>query len=116
VNDDNQAKETFLTRIENDDHLFSVTLDYIDKYYEFSAAAFTNGELENSQEQNQGSCRVLALAKLLQLTDEQALCCFGEHYRDVLASPSGDSHQNIRQLQQHGLEGVRFEQLPLRKK
>ncbi|MDO6681839.1 HopJ type III effector protein [Oceanobacter sp. 5_MG-2023] len=116
MNNDNQATEIFLTRIENNDHPFSETLDYIDKHYVFSASAFTNGALDNSSDQNQGSCRVLALASLLKLTTEQTLRCFGEHYRDVLASPDGNSHQNIRQLQHHGMEAVRFEHFPLRTK
>ncbi|MGX9080435.1 HopJ type III effector protein [Klebsiella pneumoniae] len=41
---------------------------------------------------------------------------FGEHYRSVLATPQGSDHGNIRALMVHGLDGVKFEQQPLKSK
>lgn len=105
--------QAFATAIERPDHPFADTLAFIEANYEFTASGFQNGDLRNEADQNQGSCKVLALAELAGFSSEQALKCFGEHYRDVVASPQGDSHQNIRQLQQHGLDAVRFDAFPL---
>lgn len=107
------AKAAFIESVEQPDHPFSATLEFIEQEFNFVASAFTNGEVRNESDQNQGSCKVLAMAKLLELSSEQALKCFGEHYRDVVDTPDGDSHQNIRQLQQHGLAGVTFDSFPL---
>ena len=45
-----------------------------------------------------------------------AMRAFGEHYRAVLANPSGNDHANIRALQDTGLGGVQFAQQPLKRK
>ncbi|UTF59256.1 HopJ type III effector protein [Gilvimarinus sp. DA14] len=93
---------------------FSETMAVIDAYYSHTATAFTNGELENSAEQNQGSCKILAFGKLHGLTEAQTLACFGKYYRDdVLQHPEGTDHGNIRNFIQHGWGGVHFEDAPL---
>jgi len=56
---------------------------------------------------------VFAFGQIHQLTKLQTLTLFGEHYRDVVATPQGDDHQNIRQFMQHGWDGVLFSQLAL---
>jgi hypothetical protein len=58
----------------------------------------------------------LGLALLEGLSDQEALLAFGEHYRDVLATPEGSDHGNIRALIKHGLAGVKFAELPLSRK
>ena len=78
--------------------------------------AFRNGKVANSAEQNQGSCRVLAFALMQNLSAAQALKCFGEHCRDVLATPGKDNHHNLRRVQAEGLGDIHFEQPPLRRK
>ncbi|WP_020210672.1 HopJ type III effector protein [Gilvimarinus chinensis] len=96
---------------------FTETMEVIDAYYKHTAMAFTNGELENSAEQNQGSCKILAFGKLHGLSEAQTLACFGRYYReDVLQNPEGDDHGNIRNFIQHGWAGVRFEGDPLQPK
>jgi hypothetical protein len=50
------------------------------------------------------------------LSAEQALKCFGEYYRDVLATPGKDNHHNLRRLQADGLADIHFDQPPLRRK
>ena len=105
--------ETLLTALQNPEHRFAETIAFIEQHYQFVPTAFRNGTVNNGADQNQGSCRILALATMLKLNDEQALLCFGEFYRDVLATPEGNDHQNIRQLMQTGLAAVSFETSPL---
>ncbi|PRB80177.1 HopJ type III effector protein [Pseudomonas sp. MYb185] len=105
--------ESFKNRLGSAEHRFADTLAFIDQNYQYQPSAFRNGPLHNSAEQNQGSCRVLAMALDLGLSDEQALHCFGEHYQSVLAQPEGSEHANIRALMQHGLAAVHFDNQPL---
>lgn len=102
------ALETFLNNLNKPDFAFACTLAFINEHYSYSPQAFKNGEVENAAGQNEGSCKTLSFALLENLTTEQALRCFGEHYRDVLATPDGQDHANIRALIKHGLAGVVF--------
>lgn len=111
-----KALAKFLTAIDSDTHLFASTLGFINEWFDFTPVAFRNGKVVNSAEQNQGSCRVLAFAMLNGLSSEQALKCFGEHYRDVLATPGADNHHNLRRLQAEGLTDITFDRFPLRRK
>lgn len=93
---------------------FNETIALIDSLYQFTPGAFRNGELDNSAEQNQGSCKIFAFAELQGFDREQTLACFGAYYRDqVLARPEGQDHQNIRQFMLHGWDGITFLQKPL---
>ena len=92
---------------------FADVLAAIDQGYRFTATAFDNGPVSNSAEQNQGSCRVLAFARLHQLDEPATLALFGEHYRAVRDTPRGQDHQNIRAFIAHGWQGVRFHGEPL---
>ena len=105
--------DEFKARLGSPEHRFADTLAFIDQYYDYRPSAFRNGPLHNSAEQNQGSCRILAMAQDLNLSDEQALQCFAEHYQSVLAQPEGSEHANIRTLMQHGLAAVHFDNQPL---
>lgn len=116
MNDFNTAFPDFLAAIETDTHQFSATLAFISQWFDFTPSAFRNGKVINNVDQNQGSCRVLSMALMLGLTREQALKCFGEHYRDVLATPDVDNHHNLRRLQAEGLADIHFDQQPLRRK
>lgn len=111
-----QAKTDFLSQLEQPDFLFETTLAFIDTHYNFTASAFRNGPVENSDSQNQGSCKVLALSSLLELDKEQTLKCFGEHYRDVLATPDTDNHHNLRRLLKDGVTDITFDHFPLSEK
>lgn len=116
MSDFDNALASFLTAIEADTHQFASTLAFIQQWFDFTPTAFSNGTVRNGSDQNQGSCRVLAMALLLGLSAEQTLRCFGEHYRDVLATPHVDNHHNLRRLQREGLTDIRFDQQPLRRK
>lgn len=97
-------------------HVFADTLAFIERHYAYQPQPFDNGPLHNTAGENQGSCKILGLALLEGLNAEQALLCFGEHYRNVLASPDGSDHANIRQLIKTDLKQVSFETLPLTRK
>jgi len=96
--------------------IFSQVLDAIATEFDFSPSAFTNGELKNSAEQNQGSCQVLSFAHQAGLSQTHTLSLFAEHYRAVLADPTGTNHANIRQFIERGWRGVSFAQTPLTKR
>lgn len=105
--------DDFKARLGHPAHRFADTLSFIGQFYDYQPSGFHVGPLYNSAEQNQGSCRILAMALDLGLSDEQTLACFAEHYASVLAEPDGSGHANIRALMQHGLAAVRFDQPPL---
>ena len=103
-------------RLNSGEHRFADTLAFVAEHYDYQPQTFTNGGLENAAGQNEGSCKTLGLAVLEGLKDEEALLAFGEHYRDVLATPQGSDHGNIRALMAQGLVGVKFAEQPLRRK
>ncbi|MGF1719335.1 HopJ type III effector protein [Vibrio kyushuensis] len=89
---------------------FEQTMAVIEQNFEFTPTAFNNGKTVNLENQNNGSCKIFALGKLLDLSVEQTLACFGRFYReDVLQNPENDDHQNIRNFMVSGWEGVTFE-------
>lgn len=93
---------------------FADTMAVIDTSYDFTPAAFMNGEVKNEAGQNSGSCKLFAFAKLNQLSKAQTLACFGAYYRDdVLKHPEGNDHQNIRNFMKYGWDGVKFDNMPL---
>jgi hypothetical protein len=96
--------------------IFAEVIETIDSEFDFTPSAFVNGELQNSETQNQGSCKVLCFAHKSGLAEGITLKLFAEHYRAVLADPEGDAHQNIRQFMSHGWKKVSFHKPPLKKK
>ena len=88
---------------------FQDVLAFIEANYDYTPSAFKNGNQQNAETENQGSARVLFFAKLHNLSQEDTLSLFAEHYDAVLATPEGTDHQNIRQFQQFGWGGVSFE-------
>ena len=108
--------EQFLTTLDKKPETieFEDTMAVIKDNYHFTPSAFSNGTLENSAEQNQGSCKLLAFAQLNQLDQATTLSCFGRYYRqDVLNHPNGNDHMNIRNFLASGWQGVAFEAAPL---
>ncbi|UCJ18982.1 HopJ type III effector protein [Pseudomonas sp. MM211] len=106
----------FRARLSGEHFAFAETLAFIAEHYDYQPSAFRNGDVSNAAGQNEGSCKTLGLAQLEGLTDQEALQCFGEHYRSVLATPEGSDHANIRALMNSGLVGVSFEQQSLTRK
>ncbi|TBR45114.1 type III effector [Marinomonas agarivorans] len=93
---------------------FSDVINTIEKEYDFTPTYFKNGTQINNANENNGSCKILAFAKLHNLDKTETLQLFGDYYRlDVLNNPTGIDHQNIRQFMQHGWEQVSFDQFPI---
>ncbi|MCL1044474.1 HopJ type III effector protein [Shewanella electrodiphila] len=88
--------------------LFEDTMAIIEAHYVFTPCAFTNGLQSNAEGENAGSCKVFAFGMLHQLNEQQTLSLFGQHYRDVVATPQGNDHQNIRQFMLNGWDGIKF--------
>ncbi|SHN33923.1 HopJ type III effector protein [Chitinophaga sp. CF418] len=88
---------------------FKEVIEFIEARYQHQPTAFKNGEAYNEATQNQGSAKVFAFAQLNNLSQEDTLYLFAEHYQSVLNSPDGTDHQNIRQFMKHGWSGVVFE-------
>jgi len=111
--------ELFLNRLEMrpESIEFPDVIRLINERYDFVPTAFRNGELHNEAGQNSGACRVFAFARLHDLDPAQTLALFGAYYRsDVLRTPEGDSHPNIRQFMKGGWAGIEFDDMPLRAK
>jgi len=89
---------------------FSETMAIIDTYYTFTPTSFTNGTLRNKVGENSGSCKLFSFAINQKLSKEETLACFGQFYfEDVLKTPEGESHQNIRNFMNTGFEGLAFD-------
>jgi len=95
---------------------FKDVLSHIEELYTYSPSAFINGEQKNAIDENQGSARVLYFAKINNLSADDTLLLFAEHYDAVLSTPAGTDHQNIRQFQKNGWNGVSFDSTVLQLK
>lgn len=90
---------------------FQETLDNIKSHYQTIGSSFNNGEIKNSTSQNQGSAIIFSFSLLNNLTKEETLSLFGEHYEEVVSNknnPEYDKHANIRQFMKTGFEGLNF--------
>lgn len=88
---------------------FKEVIEFIETYYQHQPMAFKNGEAYNETTQNQGSAKVFSFAQLNNLSKEDTLYLFAEHYQAVLNTPEGTDHQNIRQFMANGWAGIAFE-------
>ena len=94
---------------------FNDVIALVDSAFTFTPTSFTNGDVSNEANQNNGSCKLLALGQHLNLNQAQTLALFGRFYReDVLNNPNGSDHANIRNFMDTGYEGVVFETFPLK--
>ena len=99
---------------------FETVMAVIEENFQYSPSRFSNGKGEqavlNEAGTNEGSCKIFALGQALTLTEAQTLACFGRFYReDVLGSPDGVDHGNIRSFMVHGWAGIQFDKLPLQR-
>lgn len=81
---------------------FEDLMTLINDHYDYTPTAFTNGELENTIDENQGSAKLFCFAAIHQLTPLETLHCFGQHYQEVLSTPNGHLHSNIRNFITYG--------------
>lgn len=105
-----------LNQLQAGEAKFSDVLAMIEAEYQHTPTAFKNANQHNAATENQGSAKVFAFAQLHNLTAEQTLSLFAEHYAAVLATPTAADHQNIRQFMQHGWAGIEFSAPALQKK
>lgn len=101
--------DTLLQQLNNQSIAFKDVIEFIETYYQHQPTAFKNGEAYNEATQNQGSAKVFAFAQLNNLSKEDTLKLFAEHYQAVLNHPDATDHQNIRQFMAKGWDGVAFE-------
>lgn len=103
--------KTFLQKLNTSPEAieFNDTIAVIDANYNFTPTLFKNGEVVNEAGKNSGSCKLFSFAKLQGLNEQQTLYCFGNFYRDVLNTPDGTDHQNIRNFMKTGWSGIIFE-------
>jgi hypothetical protein len=95
---------------------FEGLIALIDDDYDYTLAGFTNGEVANSPDENQGSAKLFCFAAIHQLSQLETLHCFGQYYQDVLNTPHSDSHANIRNFITYGWEGLKFDSPVLSRK
>jgi len=88
---------------------FADVISLIERHYDFKETAFSNGDQHNEAGQNSGSCKVFSFAKINNLSKEQTLQLFAQFYRDVVKTPEGEDHQNIRQFMLYGYERLSFD-------
>ncbi|MDD3005401.1 HopJ type III effector protein [Flavobacterium sp.] len=104
--------ENYIKRLQENpkSNTFQDTIAVIDAYYTFTPTAFTNGEQHNQANENNGSCKIFAFAKMNNLSQEETLACFGNYYfEEVLLHPEAHNHSNIRNFIRYGWEGIQFE-------
>ncbi len=93
---------------------FKKVIEVIEKNYDFTPTEFKNGQTLNTENSNNGSCKIFAFGLLNQLSEQATLNAFGQFYtQDVLQNPNGNDHQNIRNFIQSGWQGVAFTQQAL---
>lgn len=111
--------ELFFNRLETAPETieFPDVIALINTLYTYIPTGFRNHEIYNEAGQNTGSCKLFSFARLHELTEAQTLALFGSYYRaDVLRTPEGDSHPNIRQFMKTGWDEIEFDGVPLRAK
>ncbi|MEO5910752.1 MAG: HopJ type III effector protein [Pelobium sp.] len=107
---------TLLKDLKENQIKFAAVISFIENLYQHHPTAFKNGTVFNQADQNQGSAKVFYFAQLKNLSKEETLLLFAEHYQSVLANPEGTDHQNIRQFMLNGWAGISFEGKALKSK
>ena len=97
---------TLLNNLKQGSVAFKDVITFIESYYQHQPTAFKNGDAYNEATQNQGSAKVFSFAQLNNLSKEDTLYLFAEHYQAVLDTPEATDHQNIRQFMANGWAGI----------
>jgi hypothetical protein len=105
----NTQLTTLLEGLKANTIAFKDVIEFIETYYTHQPTAFKNGDAYNEATQNQGSAKVFSFAQLNNVSKENTLYLFAEHYQSVLNTPDGTDHQNIRQFMAKGWLGIVFE-------
>lgn len=102
--------QQFRQQLYQADFSFAQALSFIHQHYSYTPCLFSNNGIVNPAGENEGSCKILAFAVLENLSKQEALLAYGEHYRHVLATPAQTDHANIRALLKGELTQVIFQQ------
>jgi hypothetical protein len=105
----NDQITTLLNNLKANSIAFKDVIEFIETRYQHTPTAFKNGDTYNEAIQNQGSAKVFTFAQINNLSKEDTLTLFAEHYQAVLNTPDATDHQNIRQFMAHGWPGIAFE-------
>ena len=70
---------------------------------------WSNGASNWTEEENVGSCKLLSIAAIAELSKDDTLKLWAQYYRDVLATPDSTDHINIRTFMAQGWDGVKFD-------
>ena len=108
--------QDLLNKIDTNEIVFEDVISFIETNYTYSPSAFLNGKQVNAENENQGSAKVFSFAQLNNLSKEETLKLFVEHYQYVLETPEEINHQNIRQFMIYGWDGIQFEKQVLKHK
>lgn len=96
---------------------FENTIAVIQEHFDYTPTRFKNGLSEtaiiNEAGKNEGSCKIFAFAQFMNLDADTTLKCFGRFYQDVLNTPEGNDHLNIRNFMKDGWAGIAFQSLAL---
>jgi len=96
---------------------FEDTIAVIQEHFDYTPTSFKNGLSEtaiiNEAGKNEGSCKIFAFAQFMNLDADMTLKCFGRFYQDVLNTPEGNDHLNIRNFMKDGWAGIAFQSLAL---
>ncbi len=94
---------------------FAEVIQLIETNYNYTPVNFNCGTAVNNAGSNEGSCKILAFAKMHNISADKTPYLFGLFYReDVLNHPDGQDHANIRNFISGGWDVVSFEQDPLK--
>lgn len=95
---------------------FADVMQVIESSYSYTPVDFTCGDAVNSAGTNEGSCKILAFAKMHSISADNTPFLFGRFYReDVVNHPDGQDHANIRNFIKSGWVGVSFAREPLQR-
>ena len=97
---------------------FDQIMNVIGQHFDYTPSGFNNGpNVRNEAGTNEGSCKIFAFAKLMELDEATTLACFGRFYREeVLGQPDADNHGNIRAFMEFGWGGIEFDSVVLKAK
>jgi hypothetical protein len=87
---------------------FAETMKLIDEHYTYFEVPFAVGDVRSAANENTGSAKVFSFGLMTRMDEKSTLKLFGEHYKAVLANPSGTDHANIRSFMKNGFPGVEF--------
>lgn len=111
------TQESYLEALRSGKQMdFDDLMALIDEHFDYTPASFVNGDLQNADNENQGSAKLFCFGAIHQLTQLEVLHCFGQYYQAVLADSKGNSHANIRNFITYGWAGLKFDSPVLVKK